>query len=396
MKRIIGVALLLVLVVTLVFALRKSNNGAIEASGSMKYKKQVIVYAPSINIDALNKSIDRIFEDKKQLKQLSPVSLPSLKPMGTAMQIRRGLGGDVAAGEELLVISNPAMNSLIKKAKAAVALANGSYSTIKSKREDASDALTKLSSANEKVDSGTRQINSKLAEINKNIARIEGVLKNQPPAKLPPGAQLSPDIKAKLQQIKILEAQLAKLKSIRAKLISQIPKLKSAKRTIRTNKSNVLSGIEKLDTAKIFGQLKITLAEINLDIIEFEATKLTVISPISGQIVEQKTAEGESVFTGQKLFELADTSEVSLIIYLPLEQAERVSKGEEVTVKIDSFPDKEFEGKVAFIAPNAEFAPTNMGTDKPDILNVNEITIEIKNEDGILKEGMQADVLFIN
>ena len=69
----------------------------------------------------------------------------------------------------------------------------------------------------------------------------------------------------------------------------------------------------------------------------------------------------------------------------------KVKLGQEGKIKVDSFPEKEFVGKVTFISPEAEFTPKNIQTKEERVKLVFGIKIELDNPDQELKPGMPAD-----
>ncbi len=60
---------------------------------------------------------------------------------------------------------------------------------------------------------------------------------------------------------------------------------------------------------------------------------------------------------------------------------------------IDSFPEKEFIGKVTYISPEAEFTPKNIQTKEERVKLVFGVKIEVDNPDQELKVGMPADAI---
>jgi HlyD family secretion protein len=61
-------------------------------------------------------------------------------------------------------------------------------------------------------------------------------------------------------------------------------------------------------------------------------------------------------------------------------------------VKVDAFPDREFNGRVVFISSTAEFTPKNIQTKDERTKLVFGVKIKIENVDGSLKSGIPADV----
>jgi HlyD family secretion protein len=71
-----------------------------------------------------------------------------------------------------------------------------------------------------------------------------------------------------------------------------------------------------------------------------------------------------------------------------------IHPGETVKVRVDSFPDKDFEGTVEQINRAAEFTPRNVQTVEERIKQVFGVKVRLKNEEDKLRAGMSADVIF--
>jgi multidrug resistance efflux pump len=84
---------------------------------------------------------------------------------------------------------------------------------------------------------------------------------------------------------------------------------------------------------------------------------------------------------------------VKLTIYVPETQIGQIKIGNEFPVKVDSFPDKTFTGKVIFIATQAEFTPRNVQTKTERVNTVFAVKLQIPNANADLKPGMPADAL---
>ncbi len=117
----------------------------------------------------------------------------------------------------------------------------------------------------------------------------------------------------------------------------------------------------------------------------------TLKAPFSGTITSRNVEVGELVSVGREVFSMADLSSVDLKIYVDEESIGRVKHGQDVDVKVDTFPDKVFKGKVAFISPEAEFTPKIIQTHKERVKLVYLVKVKIPNPDIELKTGMPAD-----
>jgi HlyD family secretion protein len=84
---------------------------------------------------------------------------------------------------------------------------------------------------------------------------------------------------------------------------------------------------------------------------------------------------------------------VELVIYVPETELGKVQLGQKAELKVDTYPDKSFNGKVIYISPQAEFTPKNIQTQEERTKLVFAVKIKIDNPDFELKDGMPADAV---
>lgn len=128
-----------------------------------------------------------------------------------------------------------------------------------------------------------------------------------------------------------------------------------------------------------------------LELIRAQLENAVINSPIKGVVLEQNTNPGEVVFPGIALLTLADLSSVWLKIYVKETLLGRVKLGQKAKVKVDSYPEKTFWGKVVHISDKAEFTPKDIQTKEQRVKLVFGVKISLENPDQELKPGMPAD-----
>ena len=119
------------------------------------------------------------------------------------------------------------------------------------------------------------------------------------------------------------------------------------------------------------------------------------VSPMNGFVVKKFTEIGETVSMMSSLVKISDLSKVEVVVYVSETDLGKVKLGEKAEVKVDSFPEKSFVGKVIYISPEAEFTPKNIQTKDERTKLVFAVKIEIPNPNFELKTGMPADVRII-
>jgi len=136
-------------------------------------------------------------------------------------------------------------------------------------------------------------------------------------------------------------------------------------------------------------------AEAAVESINKNIRDCSVASPTNGFVIRKFVEIGETVSMLSSLFKIADLSKVKVTIYVSETEIGKIKLGQKTEIKVDSFPDKSFEGKVIFISPEAEFTPKNIQTKDERTKLVFAVKIEIPNPQQELKIGLPADVKII-
>ena len=134
-------------------------------------------------------------------------------------------------------------------------------------------------------------------------------------------------------------------------------------------------------------------AEAVLGVLQVQTSKMTLKSPVNGIVSRRAAHAGEFAAPSALLLTVTNLETVKLTIYVPETQIGKIRIGEEIAVKVDSFPNKVFTGKVAFIASQAEFTPRNVQTQAERVNTVFAVRVQIPNPNQELKPGMPADAM---
>ncbi len=136
---------------------------------------------------------------------------------------------------------------------------------------------------------------------------------------------------------------------------------------------------QQVDNAKV----ALASAKANYDQTRVNLGDNNVKSSINGIVNKRNIEPGSVVSPGMSLFELVNVSTLKLKVNVPEAQVATLKVGDVVKVTASVYPDKEFSGKISFIAPKADAS-----------LN---FPVEIKianNEKGELKAGMYGSAMF--
>jgi len=144
---------------------------------------------------------------------------------------------------------------------------------------------------------------------------------------------------------------------------------------------------EEIELAKA----KVKEAMAGLEAIENRIKDCEIFSPLNGIVSVKLKEKGEMVNAGTPILKIINTEKVHLYVYIPEKELGLVKIGGIVEVRIDSFPERRFEGKIVYISPEAEFTPKQIQTEDERTKLVFKTKIELDNREGIFKVGMPAD-----
>jgi len=136
------------------------------------------------------------------------------------------------------------------------------------------------------------------------------------------------------------------------------------------------------------------VAKAALDTAQIQLDNATIRAPSSGVILVRAIEPGELAAIGTPIVTMADLTTVKLTVYLAERDIGKVSLGESVAVSVDSYPGRQFAGKITYISDQAEFTPKSIQTKEERTTQVFGVKIEIPNPDQKLKPGMPADAEF--
>ena len=119
----------------------------------------------------------------------------------------------------------------------------------------------------------------------------------------------------------------------------------------------------------------------------------TLYAPFDGVIVVRQAELGEIMAPGTPVVTLADLDHVWLRAYINETDIGKVRLGQAVIVKTDTYPGKNYQGRVSFISSSAEFTPKSVETHAERVTLVYRIRVDISNPTHELVPGMPADAV---
>jgi len=153
--------------------------------------------------------------------------------------------------------------------------------------------------------------------------------------------------------------------------------------------NEALEGSRKEEIAIAHANLNEARANLGLSRVNLGYT--TLLAPAAGVITVRQAELGEVVSPGSPVVTLADLDHVWLRAYVAETDLGRIHWGQDATLTTDTYPGKQYHGRISFISSNAEFTPKSVQTNKERVTLVYRIKIDIDNPNHELKPGMPAD-----
>ena len=168
---------------------------------------------------------------------------------------------------------------------------------------------------------------------------------------------------------------------------AQLGQSQAALRLVKTHRIQIDVLKKELATAR--GQVK--EAASALEVIQTQIEYSNLYAPTSGVVLVKNAEPGEFVVPGGAVVTLGQIEKPWLKAFINESDLGRVKLGQKVSVTTDTYPGKEYPGKVTFISSQAEFTPKNVQTAKERVKLVYRIKVGLENPQNELKPGMPAD-----
>jgi macrolide-specific efflux system membrane fusion protein len=144
--------------------------------------------------------------------------------------------------------------------------------------------------------------------------------------------------------------------------------------------------LENLQNIHDIAKARLSKAAADLDYARTQLSYATIQAPISGTIASVTTQAGETVAAGLNaptFITIIDLNKLEVNAYVDETDVGKIGVGQEALFTVDTFPDRDFAGKVIAVYPRAVLQENV----------VNYITlISIDNSEGKLKPDMTANV----
>ena len=150
------------------------------------------------------------------------------------------------------------------------------------------------------------------------------------------------------------------------------------------------SGYRKEEVAQAKSEVEAARARVELTRTQLDET--VIKAPVDAVVEVLDLEPGDLVGAGKPVATLLRTNSLWVRAYLPEAKLGFVKTGAKVTVRVDSFPHRDFAGIVRRVSRQAEFTPRNVQTWEERVLQVFQTEVVIDDPEQVLRPGMNADV----
>jgi membrane fusion protein (multidrug efflux system) len=235
----------------------------------------------------------------------------------------------VKKGDTLFTIDNKDYVVKVADAQAALSAAQGNFEVSKADVGSA-NANIAVSSANVLSAGGNIETAKiRLGRATNDFERYNNLYKNHSITK---------------QQFEQAEAAKQEAES-QLRILQQQERASASQKSVVIANSNVVSKQTEVASANIKrAQAALEAAKLNLDY-------TVVTASIDGQVSKIGIQEGQLVQPGQSLFYIINNADAWVIANFKETQLDKMVIGQKVTIKVDAFPDTDFEGTITSFSP---------------------------------------------
>ena len=265
-------------------------------------------------------------DDAQIEKNMNPI-IPRV--MGYITKVNIKDNDYVKKGDTLFTIDNNDYIVKLEDAKAALIAAQGNFEVSKA---DVRSALASVSVSDANVQSAGGTIETakiRLGRATNDFERYENLYKNHSITK----QQFEQALAAKQEA----ESQL--------RILQQQQKASAFQKSVIIAKSNVSNKQTEVASANIKrAEAMLAAAKLNL-------SYTVVTAAIDGQVSKISIQPGQLVQPGQALFYIINNQEAWVIANFKETQLDKMKMGQKVTVKVDAYPDTDFQGELTSFSP---------------------------------------------
>lgn len=192
-----------------------------------------------------------------------------------------------------------------------------------------------------------------------------------------------------------VDAQAAQLDFLRSDAQRAQDLLKN--HTVSPSEAERAASAAKTQTKNVeAARMRVEQARAQVAQMDAQLREMKVVAPTDSILEVLNVKIGDVLPPNREVATLIMPQQLWVRVYIPEPWLGLIKLGEAVRVRVDSFRDKDFSGKIEQINRQAEFTPRNVQTVEDRIRQVFGVKIRLDNHEDKLRAGMSADVFFPN
>jgi membrane fusion protein (multidrug efflux system) len=235
----------------------------------------------------------------------------------------------VKKGDTLFTIDTRDFQLKIDEASAAVVAAEAGFEVAKA---DIGNAMASISASDANVRSAGGNIETakiRLGRITSDFNRYDNLFKNH----------------------SITKQQFEQALAAKQEAESQVRILQQQEKASSYQKSAIIAKSKVSDKQTEVAAANIKKAKAQLESAKLNLSYTTVTAAIDGQISKIDIQPGQLVQPGQSLFYIINNATAWVIANFKETQLNKMIIGQKVSIKVDAYPDYDFEGEIASFSP---------------------------------------------
>lgn len=145
---------------------------------------------------------------------------------------------------------------------------------------------------------------------------------------------------------------------------------------------------EQIEAAKA----NLAIAEATLESAQLDLADSELLAPQNGQIMTRIVEPGTIINAGSNIVTLALNDSIWVRTYINETELGFAKPGSSVSIYTDSRPNHAYQGTIGYVSPTAEFTPKNIETEELRTDLVYRVRILVKENDGLLRQGMPVTI----
>jgi len=192
-----------------------------------------------------------------------------------------------------------------------------------------------------------------------------------------------------------VEAQAAQLEFLKADAQRQQDLLK--RNTVSPNEAErAVSAAKAQEKSLEAARARVEQAKAQLADMDAQIQEMKIVAPTNSILEVLSVKVGDVLPANREVATLILPQRLWVRVYVPETWLGLIKLNDQVRVRVDSFPGRDFSGVVEQINRKAEFTPRNVQTVEDRIKQVFGVKVRLENNQDALRAGMSADIFFPN